>query len=238
MSKQPRRKVVISSKKFAAYTMAGAAASLGVSETVDADITYSPVGVLLQDTVPDGANGPALQLPFGDASSYNLNLFHFLANSTSGIALAGVQFVGTSLNQVSIAGSVQIFTTATGMVTYSYASNVISGAAISGLTNWLAASGIGTMAFRGGYGGDQFLGAGEGFLAVRWDDGNGLSYGWIRVDMNGAPENSFTVVDYAFADPGESLMVGEGVIPEPGSLAGLALGATGLAAWRRRRAAA
>jgi hypothetical protein len=54
--------------------------------------------------------------------------------------------------------------------------------------------------------------------------------------MNGSPLNSFTMVDYAWADPGETILTGQ--IPEPGSLGLLALGALGLVAWRKQRARA
>ncbi len=91
------------------------------------------------------------------------------------------------------------------------------------------------MAFNGGYGNDQFLGTGIGFIGIRF---NGNQYGWIRVNMNGAPLNSFTIVDYAFTDtPGESLFAGQTIsaVPEPSSLAALAIGAAAVAGWRRLR---
>jgi MYXO-CTERM domain-containing protein len=59
--------------------------------------------------------------------------------------------------------------------------------------------------------------------------------------MDGPDSNfSFTVLDYAWADLGEPIKPGqrsssEIVIPEEGSLGGLALGAVGIALWRQRR---
>ena len=52
--------------------------------------------------------------------------------------------------------------------------------------------------------------------------------------MDGPRLNSFTLIDYAFTDPGETLVAGQ--VPEPGSLGLLALGAVGLFAWRKQRA--
>jgi hypothetical protein len=59
--------------------------------------------------------------------------------------------------------------------------------------------------------------------------------------MDGAASRfSFTVLDYAWADPGEPIKTGQTsssgtVIPEESSLGGLALGAVGITLWRRRR---
>ncbi len=78
--------------------------------------------------------------------------------------------------------------------------------------------------------------AGTGFLGFRFNNGGGDQFGWVRVTTNGAPGNTFTVVDYAWAGVGETIFAGQ--VPEPGSLGLLALGGAGLIAWRRRRAAA
>jgi hypothetical protein len=80
----------------------------------------------------------------------------------------------------------------------------------------------------------QWLDPGTGFIGFRFDSGNGFQYGWMRLTMDGAPGNSFTLVDYAWGDLGDSILTGQ--IPEPGSLALLAVGAAGLLAWRRHRA--
>ncbi len=49
----------------------------------------------------------------------------------------------------------------------------------------------------------------------------------------------FELLDYAYADPGESITAGQRSsdekAPDQGSLGWLALGALGLLAWRRRR---
>ena len=53
--------------------------------------------------------------------------------------------------------------------------------------------------------------------------------------MEGLPWNAYTVVDYAYADAGESILAGQTEVPEPGTLGLLATGAIGLLLWRRKR---
>jgi MYXO-CTERM domain-containing protein len=56
--------------------------------------------------------------------------------------------------------------------------------------------------------------------------------------MLGGLRNTFEVVDYAYGDPGDRVFAGQmsdsGAPPVLESLGGLALGAVGLLAWRRR----
>lgn len=96
--------------------------------------------------------------------------------------------------------------------------------------------GFGTLAFAYGYQNSQWLDAGTGFVGFRFNTGGGVQYGWARLTMNGSPLNSFTMVDYAWGDVGDTILTGQ--IPEPGSLALLAVGAVGLLAWRKQRAKA
>jgi hypothetical protein len=96
--------------------------------------------------------------------------------------------------------------------------------------------GYGTMAFRGGYINSQWLAAGVGFVGIRFNTGAGIQYGWVRLDMAGSPDNHYTMVDFAWGDVGDTILTGQ--IPEPGSLALLAVGAVGLFAWRKHRAKA
>ena len=54
-----------------------------------------------------------------------------------------------------------------------------------------------------------------------------------KITVSGQPVNSFTLDEYAYDTAGESLTAGQ--VPEPGSLAWLALGGAGLLAWRQRQ---
>ena len=94
----------------------------------------------------------------------------------------------------------------------------------------------------------RFEGAGEwqtegiNFIGFRFDHGAGKQYGWVRIHMLGEENRyGFRVVDYAWADPGETLRTGQiqegdAIGGTEGSLGSLALGAAGLDAWRSRRA--
>ena len=94
--------------------------------------------------------------------------------------------------------------------------------------------------------GNPWARPGFGFVGFKFDVGNGIQYGWARLRMTGAPENGFIVVEYAWADPGERIEVGQtranggegNAVSPSGSLGLLALGAAGLEAWRDQRRAA
>jgi len=86
----------------------------------------------------------------------------------------------------------------------------------------------------------QFLTAQKNaFIGFKFNNGNGTQFGWARLDVTGKPFNRFKLVDYAYGDPGERIIAGQmhSTNSGPGleSLAGLALGATALVNWRRRR---
>ncbi len=76
------------------------------------------------------------------------------------------------------------------------------------------------------------------FVGFEFNNGAGVQYGWARLKMGGSPFNNFELLDYAYGDPGDTIVAGqtsEGTAPTLESLGGLALGATALIAWRRRR---
>ena len=88
----------------------------------------------------------------------------------------------------------------------------------------------------------RWHGKGTDFVGFRFNSGSGVQYGWARVRMDGPDSNfSFTVIDYAWADPGEPIKAGQtsssssAATPKQGSLGLLALGAAGVALWRESR---
>lgn len=79
------------------------------------------------------------------------------------------------------------------------------------------------------------------FIGFAFNSGAGQQYGWARVKMDGYKQgNGFEVMDYAYADVGESIKAGQTSSEEHnkvglGSLGLLAAGAGGVATWRRWR---
>jgi hypothetical protein len=163
-------------------------------------------------------------LPLGDNG--NIKLTHrttYGVYGTSLYYLGGSAFFKVSAPGAAVRGG--------GSISRLLPRNLISAGPFAGGSGFLAT-------YWGARG--QFQAPGQAFIGFKFNTGAGEQYGWVRVRMNGSPENSFAIVDYAYGDPGEVVKAGQkrsrASSPDLESLGGLALGAAGLLAWRRRRA--
>jgi hypothetical protein len=179
--------VQISSNRWVAYATAGAATAVAGASTAEASIHYS--GVINQ--VIDAQTSSSAVFHFNLAPGASFSPFFFRVNFNSGIAAIGVHGAVTAMFNGFHGGA----------GSYPYVSRLATGQnpaahAFIGATN-AAFPGYGTLAFRGGYGNDQWLAAGTGFVGFRFNTGAGVQYGWVRLNMSGSPDNHFTMVDYA-----------------------------------------
>jgi hypothetical protein len=212
-----RKSALIANSRWVAYATAGAATALVGANAAEGAIHYVSVNQPFA-----GAQASNFQL---DQAGDSIRFSHAVTSATArqaayfgpNLGIATAAFRGFS------AGA------------FKYASKLSSGQNVSAGP---FITGRGTLAFFLGYTNSQFLNAGPNqFVGFRFNGGAGVEYGWARLTMAGAPTNSFILVDYAWADPGESITAGQQVqVPEPGSLGLLALGGVGLLAWRNRRA--
>lgn len=76
------------------------------------------------------------------------------------------------------------------------------------------------------------------FMGVDFlDASNNKLFGWIRITGGSTLGFPATIVDWAYEDSGAGILTGATAVPEPSSMAlgCLAMGAAGLAAWRKRK---
>jgi hypothetical protein len=219
-----RRPATINHARWLAYATAGAATMIGGAESAEATIHYSGV---INHTFNAPPNGSSFQTFTLDQAGDFFRIGQAVLNSAGTDGFAGFGMGGI------VSGKFVGYTSGGGA--YALASRLVAGQAFSMATNFVnngTVFGTGTLAGGSVYG--QFRTAGPGYIGFRFNSGSGMQFGWAHVQMNGAgAANSFTLIDYAYGDVGDSIVAGE--VPEPGSLGLLALGGIGLLAWRKRR---
>jgi len=224
-TKRRKKSLTLSNSRWLAYAAAGAATSLGAAQSAEAEIHYSG---LIKANVGDGAGDLHLTIPLGRSAQLDFDEYTYtLRFLIEGAALSN-SFCGYSTRRF---GSV-------------YVSRLHAGAVISNCDFFPNGA---DMLILAPYSGRAFYEKGTGYIGFRFNNGDGMQYGWIRVKMPGPEyfEARFQLVDYAWGDPGDRIKAGQtssagaqvAPIPNQGSLGLLALGGTGLLAWRRQRRA-
>lgn len=220
----------ISATRWAAYATAGAATALVCAPSAEGDIHYMSVNQVMNATL--GSHSYQLaQFPL--AHGAYLTFLHAFGPMGNGVA--GFYF-GTS--GALSAKFIGVPGTYNGLA-FHYVGRLNFG---DNITNGNFLPNAGRMRFGAsnplasgnGYPHSQWAAAVSGYMGVKFNVGNGVQYGWAHLTMDGPRLNSYKIIDYAWADPGESIVAGQ--VPEPGSLALLAVGAVGLLLWRQQRA--
>jgi hypothetical protein len=241
-----RKPAVIANSRWLAYATAGAASAFTGANSAEATIHYSG-----RIDLPFGAkNYRSVQFQLDQpGDSFHLKHFDDFSGrqSYSGFALFGI----VGLAGASFAGFLNTHTyygcgsNLVPFVSKIHRSEPISRRAFTAAFNSGFMAGHGSIC---GFSWGQWLGPVHGFIGFKFNNGNGNQYGWVRIKMWGYYTfNCFTLLDYAYADPGEPILAGQksstemvpeesnDVIPQEGSLGALALGAAGLLAWRKKR---
>jgi hypothetical protein len=233
------KRTAIPNSRWAAYAAAGAASALGGAGTADAEIHYSGI---VNHAFPGTNQVSSAYFPLN--SGANLWFQHFNLGTQSGGARVELLGPGGRAGG-SIGGLVGRF----GLYHGFYVSNLAPRVSLSRLQfgaycRFTSSSEI--QCFGGTIGYSQrprgkFRQPGIGYIGFTFHTGNGRQFGWARIKTNGARDYHFVLLDYAWADPGESIQVGQkrskdaSPLTKSGSLGLLAVGGAGLLAWRKRR---
>ncbi len=234
-----RRPAVITNSRWLAYATAGLASSFAADQSADAEIHYSGPLNITFDASP--GHPVRMKFPLNNGSAY-----FGLANLRAPQPWTGYGMAGFLIKAPGRAGFA-----ATSYGVYRWVSQLTYGETISQhqfLQNKLQHglyfdNKLGKLVkYYDNYG--HWNRGDTGFVAFKFDAGTGIQYGWARVHIEGNPPltGDFTLIDYAYGDPGDQLTAGQTLsnetVPKDGGIGWLALGAAGLLAWRKGRSRA
>jgi hypothetical protein len=230
-TKQQRKISSFSMGRWTKYAAAAAASTFAAASSAEATIHYS--GLINQKI----GNRDTEAFPLGDDGNLVLVQVPYKQGSSS------VQFIGSAFCYAS--GAVSAGVNGGLFVTCLTSRDPASVSALKVRDNISTRpffTGLGVLATNNVYQRchprGQFGDRGVHLLGFKFNNGEGVQYGWARLRMLGRPFNRMQLIDYAYADPGERIFAvqkSKDSAPAMESLGGLALGAAGLLAWRRRR---
>jgi len=238
--KTVRKSVALPNSRWAAYAMAGAATSLAGLASAEAEIHYS--GHIDHRFTGDAHAGFPLQDGARLIFSHELRapdrgFAHLAIEGSAGLSETIGYFAGKPNNPTSGFGFYVFRLASHHAITRNSMGRSCFTTSCSSITRCVGAtiqSGFGT------YG--EFQQPGRGFIAFSFDTGAGLQFGWARIKTSGLPLVNFILLDYAWGDPGDSIVTGQTsssekpeAVTKSGSLGLLATSARGLKAWRQQR---
>ena len=222
-----KQAVALGNFRWTAYATASAATALGAAPAAEGHIHYS--GKINSDFRQQGFG--TIHRSFALSQSKVLVFDHFAESSGSGFNYALFSMPG---------GRFRGLLHANYFWNAGYIDKLRGGETVS---HGPFRHGWGFLAQASSYAGpySQWTEQGTGFVGFEFNTHDGTHYGWARLRVSGEPDNFFELVDYAWGDVGDAIVAGQtedeqpAKIPDSGSLGLLALGATGLMAWRRGR---
>ena len=203
-------------RRLVVYSAAVAGASLAGAESVEAAIQWTPVNWTMQ------SSDRPIDL---DGGGNDVKLEHTVFAWGRYARVSEVVGVGATTDSVATDGAGRAFRFA-------------NGDTIDGGDTWDIHNGSLFMYYTGGTPTrGNFRDGQVGYVGVRFNSGAGMKYGWIHIDSVANDFTSYHVSGYAYQDDGSSIKAGEGVVPEPSTiaLALLASGAAGVMVSRRKK---